>query len=67
MTSWPAPSQTSDVLREALEPGTIEPPLVGVDEQRRADFDDHALGVDQAAGLAFAVCHIHVYAILPFT
>ena len=59
MTSWPRLRIASDVRREAFEPRAIQPALLGVDQQRRADFDDHALGVGQAVGGQFAVVDVH--------
>ena len=67
MTSWPRLRRRSEIRREALQPGAIQSPLVGVDQQRRPDLDDDAPGVGQAARGGFAVGNVHMDAILPFT
>src|ERR1700722_12103295 len=49
----------SDVRHEAFEPRAVETTLLGLDQQRRADLHDHALGVGQAVGARLAVFNVH--------
>jgi hypothetical protein len=59
ITSWPRLRKSSHIGGKAFEPGSVQPSLRTIHQQRRTHLDHHALGFGQATSSGFAVCDGH--------